>query len=119
MSDARETRRRKIFDALKLACKIAAKRTAGGVVLVNRPIDEGMAISCRTKSRGTIEFRLYVRSDCTIFLVDESGEETIVGVLDDDGVPDKIAHAIYRNGRRSARTRIINPRQGIACGIAN
>jgi hypothetical protein len=94
MSDARETRRRKFFDALKLACKIAAKRAARSVVLVGRPIEQGMAISCRTEGRGTTELRFYLRSGYTIFLVDKLGQEIIVGVLDDDRVPDKIARAI-------------------------
>jgi hypothetical protein len=94
MSDARETRRRKFFEVLELACKIAAKGAAGGVVLVSRPIEKGMAISCRTEGWGTIELRFYVRTDYTIFLVDKLGEEVIVSVLDDDDVQDKIARAI-------------------------
>jgi hypothetical protein len=93
-ADARETRRRKFFEVFKLACQIAAKRAAGCVVLVRRPIETGMAISCRTEGWGAIELRFYLRSGYTIFLVDKLGEEVIVGVLDDDGVHDKIARAI-------------------------
>jgi hypothetical protein len=77
-----------------LPAKIAARRAAGNVVLVSRPIKEGMAISCQVKEWGTIELRFYVRSDDTIFLLDKLAEEVIVGVLDDDGVQDKIARAI-------------------------
>jgi hypothetical protein len=63
-------------------------------VLVSRPIAEGLAISCQVEGWGIIELRFYARSDDTIFLVDKLGEEVIVGVLDDDGVQDKIAGTI-------------------------
>jgi hypothetical protein len=94
MSDARETRQRRIFDVFKLACQIAARRAAQNVVLVSRPIEEGTAISCQVEGWGTIELRFYARPDDTIFLVDKLGEEVIVGVLDDDDVHDKLARAI-------------------------
>jgi hypothetical protein len=95
MSDARETRRRKFLYVFKLACEIATKKAvARNVVLVSRPICDGVAINCRTEGWGNTELRFYVRSDYTIFLVDELGEEVIVGVLDDDSVHDKIARAI-------------------------
>jgi hypothetical protein len=94
MFDARETGRHKFFDVFNLACQIVARRTPGNVVLVTRPIEEGMAISCQAKGWRTIELRFYVRSDDTIFLVHKFGEEVIIGVLDDDSVPGKIARSI-------------------------
>jgi hypothetical protein len=109
MSDAPETRRRKFFGVFKLACQIAARRAAGNVVLVSRPIEEGMAISCQVEGRGTIELRFYIRLDDTIFLVDKLGDEVIVGVLDDDGVRDKIVRAI--GSKLPERTPIGSERQ--------
>ena len=94
MPNAQEGRRQKIVDVFNLACQMAKRKTAKELVLICRPIEGGMAITCRAEDRSIIELRFYVRSDDNIFLVDKLGQEAAIGMLDDDVIQNQIADAI-------------------------
>lgn len=105
MSNIRAERRQKINAIFNLTCQIATKETAREVVLICRPIDTGVAITCRAEDRSIIGLRFYLRLDDNVVLVRKLDEEVVIGKLDNAGIQDRIAGTILNNLLERSRSK--------------